>query len=304
MTPTTPACMAKIFECVPNISEGRRIDVIEAVRAAAADGPGVAVVDVSSDASHHRSVITLVGTADGVLDAAIRLAGAAVERIDLRTHKGEHPRMGAVDVIPFIPVGDATMDEAVLLARRCAQSLWERFRLPSYFYAAAATRPERKKLADVRKGEFEGLLTAVKEPDRRPDVGEPALHPGAGIVAVGARDFLIAYNVNLASSDLKLAERIAQGVRQMSGGFFGIQAKGFQIDTAGGDPFVQVSMNVLDYSAIPLYRVTELIRAEAAAVGVGIKNCELVGLAPLAAIASAASYYLHVDRIESAQVTW
>src|ERR1700730_13115271 len=206
ITPTTSSGMAKIFECVPNISEGRRTDVIDAVRAAAASGPDVAVVDVSSDVSHNRSVFTLVGTGDGVVDAPIRLAQAAIERIDLRNHTGEHPRMGAVDVIPFIPVGDATMEEAVLLARRCAQSLWERFRLPSYLYAAAANRPERRKLADVRKGKFEGLLTSVKEPDRRPDVGEPQLHPSAGIVAVGAGDFLIAYNVNLATTNLKLAE--------------------------------------------------------------------------------------------------
>lgn len=296
--------MAKVFECVPNISEGRRADVIEAVRAAAADGPEVAVVDVSSDASHNRSVFTLVGTGDGVVEAALRLAAAAVERIDLRKHVGEHPRMGAVDVIPFIPVGEATMDEAVLLARRCAQSLWERLRVPSYFYGNAATRPQRRKLADVRKGQFEGLLAAVQEPDRRPDVGEPALHPSAGITAVGARDFLIAYNVNLATTDLKLAERIAQGVRQMSGGFFGIQAKGFSIEGEGTEPFVQVSMNVLDYRAIPLYRVTELIRREAAAAGVGIKACELVGLAPLAAVTDSAAYYLHLDGIDQAQVTW
>jgi glutamate formiminotransferase len=295
--------MAKIFECVPNVSEGRRADVIESVRSAAS-GPDVAVVDVSSDASHNRSVITLVGTGDGVVAAAIRLAGAAIEHIDLRTHSGEHPRMGAVDVIPFIPVGDSTIDEAVLLARRCAQSLWERYRLPSYFYAAAATRPERRKLADVRKGQFEGLLTAVADPARRPDVGEAALHPSAGIVAVGARDFLIAYNVDLATSDLKLAERIAHGVRQMSGGFYGIQAKGFSIEGDGQATFVQVSMNVLDYRAIPLYRVTELIRREAAAVGVGIKRCELVGLAPLAALAQSAAYYLHLDVIDVKQVTW
>ena len=296
--------MSKIFECVPNISEGRRADVIEAVRRAAADAPGIAVVDVSSDASHHRSVFTLVGTGDGVVDAAVRLAGTAIERIDLRTHTGEHPRMGAVDVIPFIPVGESTMDEAVLLARRCAQQLWERYRLPSYFYANAATDPRRRKLADLRKGQFEGLLSGVKDPDRRPDVGEPALHPSAGIVAIGARDFLIAYNVNLATSDLKLAERIAHGVRQMSGGFYGIQAKGFSIDTGSGGTFVQVSMNVLDYRAIPLYRVTELIRREAAAVGVGVKGCELVGLAPLAAIAQSAAYYLHLDAINEKQVTW
>lgn len=303
MTPTTDAGMAKVFECVPNISEGRRADVVDAVRAAAADGPDVAVVDVSSDASHNRSVITMVGTADGVLDAAVRLAGAALDRIDLRVHKGEHPRMGAVDVIPFIPIGDATMDDAVLLARRCAQAVWERYRLPSYFYAAAATRAERRKLADVRKGEFEGLREAVKSGDRHPDVGEPALHESGGIVAIGARDFLIAYNVNLASRDLALAQRIAQGVRQMSGGFFGIQAKGFSIDADDG-AFVQVSMNVLDHRAIPLYRVTETIRREAAGAGVAIRDCELVGLAPVAAIADAAAYYLNIEKIEPAQITW
>lgn len=295
--------MPKIFECVPNISEGRRADVIEAVRTATA-GAGVSVVDVSSDASHNRSVFTLVGSGDGVVEAALRLAGAAIERIDLRTHRGEHPRMGAVDVIPFIPVGDATIDEAVLLARRCAQSLWERYRLPSYFYAAAATRPERKKLADVRKGQFEGLLEAVKDPQRRPDVGEPELHASAGIVAVGARDFLIAYNVNLGTDDLALAERIAQGVRQMSGGFYGIQAKGFTIAEEGKAPYVQVSMNVLDHQAIPLYRVTELIRHEAAGAGVGVRSCELVGLAPLAAVARSAAYYLHLDGIDARRVTW
>ena len=292
--------MAKIFECVPNISDGRRPDVIEAVRASAAAGDGVAVVDVSSDEAHNRSVITMVGTGDGVLEAAIRLAGTAVELIDLRTHKGEHPRMGAVDVIPFIPVGDATMDEAVLLARRCAQAVWERFRLPSYFYAGAASRPDRRKLADVRKGQFEGLLEAAKEPDRHPDVGEHALHPSAGAVAIGARDFLIAYNVDLRTNDLKLAERIALGVRQMSGGFFGIQAKGFTI----ADGLVQVSMNVLDYRAIPLYRVTEIVRREAAAHGVGVAGCELVGLAPLAAIADSAAYYLNIEWLDPLQITW
>lgn len=298
--------MAKIFECVPNISEGRRSDVIDDARAAAAAGAGVAVVDVSSDASHNRSVFTLVGTADGVVDAAVRLAGVAVERIDLRAHSGEHPRMGAIDVIPFIPVGESTMDEAVLLARRCAQTLWERYRLPSYFYASAATRPQRRKLADLRKGEFESLISAVNEPDRQPDVGEAALHPSAGIVAVGARDFLIAYNVNIATTDIRLAQRIAKGVRQMSGGFFGVQAKGFAIDgdAAGGTPFVQVSMNILDFRAIPLYRVTELIRREAAAAGVGLHGCELVGLAPLAAVASSAAYYLHLDGIDPKQITW
>jgi glutamate formiminotransferase len=292
--------VAKLFECVPNISEGRRADVIAHIGALAASAPDVALIDTQSDPSHNRSVYTLVGTGDGVVEAALRLAGGAVEAIDLRSHQGEHPRMGAVDVIPFIPLDGASMEEAVLLARRCAQGLWERYRVPSFFYESAATRAERRDLSAVRKGQFEGLLAAVKESDRRPDVGEPELHPSAGAVAVGARDFLIAFNVNLATADVKLAERIALAVRARSGGFLGIKALGFSLP---GD-LVQVSMNVVDVKAIPLYRVTELIRREAAAVGVAVAGCELVGLSPLRAVLESAAYYLHFDRVEPAQVTW
>src|SRR5271165_4816941 len=262
--------MSSVFECVPNVSEGRRADVIAAIGAAAA-GPDV-----------------------------VRLAGAAIERIDLRAHSGEHPRMGAVDVIPFIPVSGATMDDAVGLAHQCAAQVWERYRLPSYFYEFAATRPERRDLGNVRKGQFEGLIEAVKDPARHPDTGEPALHPSAGIVAIGARNFLIAFNVNLATGDLALAERIALAVRRRSGGLLGIKALGFALS----DSMVQVSMNVVDVNAIPLYRVTELIRREAAAAGVAVANCELVGLAPLSAIAESAAYYLHLESIDPRAVTW
>lgn len=292
--------MPKLFECVPNISEGRRADVIAAIGKLAASAPGVTLIDTQSDAAHNRSVFTLVGTGDGVVEAALRLAGGAVENIDLRSHTGEHPRMGAVDVIPFVPLDDASMDDAVLLARRCAQGMWERYRVPSYFYENAATHPERRDLAAVRKGQFEGLLTAVKESDRHPDVGEAELHPTAGVVAIGARDFLIAFNVNLATGDIKLAERIALAVRQRSGGFVGIKALGFSLT----ERVVQVSMNVVNLQAIPLYRVTELIRSEAAAAGVNVCGCELVGLAPLSAITRTAAYYLHLEDVESAQVTW
>lgn len=292
--------MAKIFECVPNISEGRRQDVITAAANAVSTTPGATLVDVQSDTSHNRSVLTFVGTGDAVVEAALRVAAVAIEHIDLRSHSGEHPRMGAVDVIPFIPLEDSSMEDAVMLARRCAQGMWERYRVPSYFYEQAATRPERRDLSAVRKGQFEGLLTAVKEPDRQPDVGEAQLHPSAGAVAVGARDFLIAYNVNLATSDLKLAERIALAVRQRSGGFIGIKALGFALSP----DVVQVSMNVVSFRAAPLYRVTELIREEAAAAGVAVRGCELVGLAPLAAIADSAAYYLHLDGLERAQITW
>jgi glutamate formiminotransferase len=292
--------MSSVFECVPNVSEGRRRDAIEAIGAAAVAGSGVVLVDTQSDESHNRSVFTLVGTGEGVLSAAVRVAGAAIERIDLRVHKGEHPRMGAVDVIPFVPVSGATMDDAVELARRCAAEIWERYRVPSYFYERAATTPGRRDLAAVRKGQFEELLTAVKEPGRLPDVGDPELHPSAGAVAIGARDFLIAYNVNLATADLRLAERIARAVRQRSGGLLGVKALGF----AHGENVVQVSMNLVDVNAAPLHRVTELVRREAAAAGVGVCGCELVGLAPLSAIAAAAAYYLHLERIDPAQVTW
>lgn len=292
--------MPKMFECVPNISEGRRTDVIAAIGQIVSATPDVTLVDTQSDAAHNRSVFTFVGSGDGVVEAALRLAGSAIDNIDMRTHKGEHPRMGAVDVIPFVPLGDATMEDAILLARRCAQGMWERYRVPSYFYEYAATRPQRRDLSAVRKGQFEGLLTAVKEPERRPDVGEAELHPTAGIVAIGARDFLIAYNVNLASADVKLAERIAFAVRQRSGGFIGIKALGFVLN----EHTVQVSMNVVNVKAIPLYRVTELIRAEAASAGVNISGCELVGLAPLTAIAESAAYYLHCDGLELSQITW
>lgn len=291
--------MPSVFECVPNVSEGRRADVIKAI-ADAAGGPDVVLLDTQSDAAHNRTVYTLVGSGRGVLDAAVRLAGAAIERIDLRTHEGEHPRMGAVDVIPFVPVSDATMEDAVALARSCATQVWERYRLPSYFYEFAAARPERRDLANVRKGQFEGLLEAVKDPARHPDTGDPALHPSAGIVAIGARNFLIAFNVNLATGDLALAERLALAVRRRSGGLLGIKALGFALS----ETVVQVSMNVVDPNAIPLYRVTELIRREAAAFGVAICACELVGLAPLSAIAESAAYYLHIDAIDPRAVTW
>ncbi len=292
--------MAKLFECVPNISEGRRAEVIASIGQMAASAPDVTLIDTQSDPAHNRTVYTLVGTGDGVVEAALRLAGGAVEHIDLRTHLGEHPRMGAVDVIPFIPLEGASMEDAVLLARRCAQGLWERYRVPSYFYERAATRPERQDLSAVRMGQFEGLLTAVKEPQRRPDVGEAELHPSAGATAVGARDFLIAFNVNLATADVKVAERIAIAVRQRSGGFVGIKALGFALP----DNMVQVSMNVVNVSAVPLYRVTELIRQEAAAAGVTVAGCELVGIAPLSAIIASASYYLHVEGVDRQLVTW
>jgi glutamate formiminotransferase / 5-formyltetrahydrofolate cyclo-ligase len=292
--------MSGIFECVPNVSEGRRADTIKAIGDAAVAGDDVVLLDTQSDSAHNRSVYTLVGSGEGVLAAAIRLAGEALKHVDLRSHQGEHPRMGAVDVIPFVPVSGATMDDAVALARRCAQELWQRYQLPSYYYEFAATRPERRDLSALRKGQFEGLLEGVKKPARHPDVGDAVLHPSAGIVAVGARNFLIAFNVNLASGDLSLAERIAVGVRRRSGGLLGIKALGFALSPS----VVQVSMNVVDVNAIPLYRVTELIRREAAAVGVAVRDCELVGLAPLSAIAESAAYYLHLGNIEARSVTW
>jgi glutamate formiminotransferase / 5-formyltetrahydrofolate cyclo-ligase len=282
-----PDLTDRLVESVPNVSEGRRLDVVERLAAAITSIPEVHLLDRTSDASHNRSVFTLAGPAGPVADALDRLVGSAIDEIDMTSHRGEHPRIGAVDVIPFVPLGETTMDDAVSLARAFGQRIAKRHDLPVYLYAAAATRPERVKLADVRRGQYEGLRAEISQRGREPDFGPVRMHPTAGAVAVGARPFLIAYNINLDSADKDLAVRIARRIRESGGGLPKVQGNGFFIEELDR---AQVSMNILDFRTTPLWRVWETVRAEAAEDDVELAESELIGLAPLAAFLDVADH--------------
>ena len=275
-----------LFEIVPNISEGRDVTVVDAC-VAAMERTGVRVIHRTSDRVHHRSVLTAVGTGRDVVAAAVALAGTVHERIDLRAHRGAHPRIGALDVLPFVPLRDATLAEAVALAREAATAIWELWRIPSLLYGAAASAPHRALLAALRRGEFEGLSERWRDPRWAPDIGDVA-HPSAGAIAVGARDVLVAFNVELRTGELSLARRIARSLRERDGGLRTLRALGIAL----GHDRVQVSFNITDYRATPIYRVVELVRILAAREGVSIARCELIGLAPHAAIDESARYYL------------
>ena len=279
-----------LVESVPNISEGRRIDVVDRLAAAVAAVPGVRLLDRTSDASHNRSVLTLAGDATPVADALECLVAGAIDEIDMERHSGEHPRIGAVDVIPFVPLGETTLDDCVELARAFGRRIANRFDLPVYLYAAAATRSERVKLADVRRGQYEGLKAEIAQSGREPDFGPVRMHPRAGAVAVGARPFLIAFNVNLASDDVDLARRIARRVRESGGGLPRLQANGFEVhEPDRGHPLrAQVSMNLLDFTVTPLWVAWEAVRDEAARDGVEVAESELIGLAPVASFLAVA----------------
>jgi glutamate formiminotransferase len=286
--PTLPPALAdRLVESVPNVSEGRRLDVVERLATAISSIDGVHLLDRTSDASHNRSVFTLAGPGGAVSDALEQLVAAAVREIDMDEHGGEHPRIGAVDVIPFVPLADTTMDEAIEMARLFGARIAERFDLPVYLYAQAARRADRVKLADVRRGQYEGLKVEIGQNGREPDLGPARMHPSAGAVAVGARPFLIAYNINLDSEDLELAKRIARRVRESGGGLPKVQGNGFFIDEIRK---AQVSMNILDFHVTPLWRVWETVRAEAAEDGIELFESELIGLAPLAAFLDVADH--------------
>ena len=276
-----------LIESVPNVSEGRRLDVVDRLAEAIEGVPGAFLLDRTSDASHNRSVLTLAGEHGPVTEALERMVGTAIHEIDMDTHSGEHPRIGAVDVIPFVPLGDTTMDDCVQLARAFGERIATRFDLPVFLYANAASRAERVKLADVRRGQYEGLKEEIVQHGREPDFGPPRLHPSAGAIAVGARPFLIAYNINLASDDVDLAKRIARRVRESGGGLPKVQANGFWIAELHR---AQVSMNVLDFDVTPLWLVWETVRDVAAEDGVELAESELIGLAPLAAFLAVADH--------------
>ena len=276
-----------LFEIVPNLSEGRSPETIAAA-VAAVRATGAAVLHQTSDATHNRSVLTIAGDARQVVDAAVVLAGVTTERIDLRTHRGVHPRIGALDVLPFVPLRDATMDDAVALAREAARRIWERRRVPSFFYGAAATRPERVLLADVRRGEFEGLEARFADAAWHPDVGDVGRHASAGAIAVGARGILVAFNVELQTGDLRVARAIARTLREKHGGLRTLRALGLRLS----DGLVQISLNVTDVEATPLYRIVELIGILARGYGVAVGKSELIGCLPRAAVEASARYYL------------
>ncbi|MBI3098103.1 MAG: glutamate formimidoyltransferase [Planctomycetes bacterium] len=271
-----------LFECVPNFSEGRDAQVVDALVTAIVTTPGVRLLDREMDSDHHRSVLTFVGEPGEVSEAAFRAASEATRRIDLTRHRGEHPRMGATDVIPFVPLRGATLPEGVELARRLGRRIGEELGVPVYLYAAAAARPERVRLPDVRKGEFEGLREAIgNDPSRAPDFGPDHIHPTAGAIAVGARMPLIAYNINLESNDLALAKRIAREIRESSGGLPGVQSKGFELAAKG---IVQVSMNLTDFKTTGMRKVYETVSRLADGAGVAVRESELIGLVPAEAL--------------------
>jgi glutamate formiminotransferase len=279
--------VAKLVESVPNFSEGRRIDVVDKLAAAVERVPGAFLLDRTSDASHNRSVLTLAGEPAPILEALERTVAVAVAEIDMGQHSGEHPRIGAVDVVPFVPLAGASMADCIELARVFASRVADRFGIPVYMYGEAATSPARQRLADIRRGQYEGLRTQISETGREPDFGPARVHATAGAMAVGARPFLIAYNINLESRDLELAKRIARRIRESSGGLPRVQANGFWIEELDR---AQVSMNLLDYRTTPLWLVWEAVRSEAAEDGVHLAESELIGLAPLGALVDVADH--------------
>lgn len=282
----------QIIECVPNISEGRRKEVIESIVNCVKNTNGIKFLDYSYDYDHNRSVLTFVGDKDSLKQGVINLFVKSVELIDLTKHKGEHPRMGAVDVCPFIPVKDVTIEECVNLAKEIGQILSEKLNLPIYLYEYAATLPHRKNLADIRKGEFEGLKEKMTKPEWKPDFGPDTPHPTAGASVIGVREFLIAYNINLNTSDINIANQIAKAVRARSGGLAYVKAIGINLSERN---IAQVSMNLVNFNKTPIYRVFELVKIEAQRYGVSIIGSEIVGLIPQRALLETAAYYLQIE---------
>jgi len=286
--------MLPIVESVPNFSEGRRPEVIQSIVAAYSSVKGARVIDVSSDYDHNRTVVTMVGSPEAVSEALFRGIARAAELIDMNEHEGEHPCIGATDVVPFVPVSGITMAACVELARQLARRVAEELGIPTYLYAEAATRPDRVVLADIRRGNYAGLKADLEagNRERRPDFGPDRLGP-AGATVIGARPFLIAYNIYLTTDNVEIAKAIAKAIRHSSGGMRYLQAMGVLVEGRA-----QVSMNFLDYTKTPLARVTELIRREAARYGVGIQSAELVGLIPQQALIDAAQWYLQLDNLK------
>jgi glutamate formiminotransferase/formiminotetrahydrofolate cyclodeaminase len=292
--------MKRLLECVPNFSEGRDPERVDAIVAAMREVPGVFLLDRESDADHNRSVITIAGEPEAVAEAALRGVGKAAELIDLTRQTGAHPRVGATDVVPFVPIEGMTIEDCVAIAKKVGQQIWDRYHIPVYFYEAAAVRPERANLEIIRKGQFEGLREELlRSPERAPDVGEPRLHPTAGATVVGARKCLIAYNINLDTPDLAIAKRVAKSIRFSSGGLRYVKAMGVDLRARH---LAQVSINLTDFEQTPIHRVFEMVKREAERYGVRIAGSEIVGLIPKRAIELTAEFYLQLEEFSPSQV--
>jgi len=284
--------LAKIIECVPNFSEGRDEAVIEALVNEAKSVPGVMLLDYSGDCDHNRSVFTLIGDPDAIEEVSFKLCKLAGEKIDMTKHTGEHPRMGAMDVLPFIPIRDVSIEDCVEISKKVAKRIWNELHIPVFLYEESAQSPGRKNLATVRKGQFEGMSEKLLRSEWAPDFGERKIHPTAGIIAIGARKPLIAFNVNLNTPDVNIANAIAKTIRASSGGYKACKGIGVKLEDRN---IAQVSMNIVDHETTPLYRVFEAIRFEAERWGVSITGSEIIGLAPSKALIDCAEYYLKIE---------
>ena len=287
--------MTKIVECIPNFSEGRNQEVIGVLVQTATSVPGVTLLDHSSDVNHNRSVFTLVGDPKGIAEAAFRLCKTASEKIDMTKHTGEHPRMGATDVIPFVPIRNVSVEECVEISKTVAKRMWDELKIPSFLYEYSATSPHRQNLAAIRKGQFEGMPEKLLQEEWAPDYGERKIHPTAGITAVGARPPLVAFNVNLGTPDLEIANKIAKTIRGAAGGYKYCKAIGVMLEDRN---IAQVSMNMVNYEGTPLYRVFEAIRFEAQRWGVPIVGSEIIGLLPAKSLIDTAEYYLKIENFD------
>jgi len=293
------AGMKKIIECVPNFSEGRNPENIEKIVAPFRGKKDVKLLDYQTDEDHNRMVVTVVGEPNGLKAAVIEAVGCAIDVIDMRTHQGQHPRMGATDVVPFIPIKNISVEEAIAFSKEIAEEVAQKYSLPIFLYEKSASRPERQNLAHIRKGQFEGMAEKIKQPQWKPDFGPQKIHSSAGVTAMGARMPLVAYNVNLDSNNMEIANEIARKVRHINGGLRYCKGIGIELKDRG---VVQVSMNMTDYTRTALYRVFELIKVEARRYGVNVIGSEIVGLVPLEALMDTAAYYLGLEKFSIDQV--
>lgn len=289
----------KIVECVPNFSEGRDLEKVEKIANAFRAKEGAKLLDYSTDKDHNRMVVTVVGEPEPLKKAVIEAIGIAVETIDLNHHKGQHPRMGAVDVVPFIPIRNVSMEEAINLSKEVAKEVADKYNLPVYLYEKAASAPHRENLATIRKGEYEGLKDKMELPEWKPDFGPAQPHPTAGATVIGARMPLVAYNVNLNTDKLEIADAIARKVRFLGGGLRFCKAMGVELTDRG---IVQVSMNLTDFTKTAIYRAHELVRIEANRYGVSVIGAEIIGLVPMDALIDTAAYYLGLEGFSTKQV--